>query len=427
MPLHSGHAPYGELKENVRGSRSSSESGWPLGQAIRSEKRTLAVRVVVGQVDEVEHDQPVGEPERGLHRVGEPLLGRILDREPVDHHGDVVLLLLLELGRIGERVDRAVDHHARVALRLQVGEQVDELALAGAHHRRQHLEPAALLHGEDLVDDLLRGLLLDDVPAHRAVRHAGPRVEQAQVVVDLGDGADRGPRVAVGGLLVDRDGGRQALDEVDVGLVHLAEELPRVRGERLDVPALPLGEDGVEGQAGLARPGQAGEHHEAVARQVEVDAAEVVLAGAAYYQTVGHGGEPPETRVAGRAWPSIHARRGHRQNRRCGPASGIPGEPGATTRIAHTFEHRLTGAARPHALPLGSRTPSTTVDDVRERERVAPAEKGGAGPAEPRRPAPRRLTHPASAHATRRPGASAQSGCASRDGEPASGTGRVAC
>ena len=42
--------------------------------------------------------------------------------------------------------------------------------------------------------------------------------------------------------------GRQALDEVDVGLVHLAEELPGVGGERFDVAALALGEDGVEGE-----------------------------------------------------------------------------------------------------------------------------------------------------------------------------------
>src|SRR5690606_27995900 len=68
---------------------------------------------------------------------------------------------------------------------------------------------------------------------------------------------------------------------------------PGVRRQGLDVAALALGEDRVEREARLARPGQAGEHHEAVPRQVEVDATEVVLAGAAYYQTVGHGGEPP--------------------------------------------------------------------------------------------------------------------------------------
>ena len=46
--------------------------------------------------------------------------------------------------------------------------------------------------------------------------------------------------------------GREALDGVDVGLAHLLEELPRVGGERLDVAALPLGVDGVEGERRLA-------------------------------------------------------------------------------------------------------------------------------------------------------------------------------
>src|SRR5690606_22908156 len=81
--------------------------------------------------------------------------------------------------------------------------------------------------------------------------------------------------------LVDGHRRAQALDEVDVRLVHLAEELPRVGGQRLDVPALALGEDRVEGERGLPRTGQAGEHDEAVARKLEIDAAEVVLTRAA--------------------------------------------------------------------------------------------------------------------------------------------------
>ena len=250
----------------------------PLGEP------ALAVRVVLLEVDELEHDQPVGQPQRRLDRVGQPLLGRRLHREPVDDDGDVVLLLLLQLRRLGQRVHGAVDQHAGVALPLQRGEQVDELALAGAHDGGQHLEPGALLHRQHLVHDLLRRLLLDHVPAGRAVRHAGARVEQAQVVVHLGDRADGRARVAVRRLLVDRHRRGQALDEVDVRLVHLAEELPGVRRERLDVPALALGEDRVEREARLPGPGQAGEHDHAVAREVEIDALQVVLAGAAHDQ-----------------------------------------------------------------------------------------------------------------------------------------------
>ena len=283
MPVHSGHAPNGLLNENERGSTSSICSGWSLGQAIRSEKRRSRSGSPSSTVDELDDEHAAGQAERGLDRVGEPALGRRvvgpLGHEAVDDDVDGVLDLLLELGRVGEGDDLAVDAGAGEALGLQLGEEVDVLALAGAHDRGEHLEAGALGQLEEPVDDLLRALPGDRLAAHRAVRAAGAREEQAQVVVDLGDGADGGARVAVGGLLVDRDRRRQPLDEVDVGLVHLAEELPGVGGQRLDVAALALGEDRVEGQAGLPRPGQAGEHDEAVAGQLDADVLEVVLAG----------------------------------------------------------------------------------------------------------------------------------------------------
>jgi hypothetical protein len=176
----------------------------------------------------------------------------------------------------------------RVPLRLQFPEQFAVLALAPAHHGREHLEPGAFLEFEHAVHDLLRGLPGDRPAAQRAVRLAGAGIQQPQVVVHLGNGADGGPRVAARRLLVDRDGRGQSVDEVHVGLVHLAEELPRVRGERLDVPALSLGEDRVEGQAGLAGTGQPGEHDHGVAGQVDRHVLEVVLACTSNDKPVSH-------------------------------------------------------------------------------------------------------------------------------------------
>lgn len=219
-----------------------------------------------------------------------PALGAVLHGEAVHDHLDGVLLLLLQRGRARQLDGLAVHPRAGVALGLKVGEEVDELALALAHQRGEHLEAAALGQFQDPVDDGLRRLAGDGLTALGTVRLADAREEQAQVVVDLGDGADRGARVARGGLLVDGDRRGESLDEVDVRLVHLAEELPGVGGERLDVAPLPLGEDGVEGQRGLARPRQAREDDERVAREVERDVLEVVLARSADDETVGHAG-----------------------------------------------------------------------------------------------------------------------------------------
>jgi hypothetical protein len=84
-----------------------------------------------------------------------------------------------------------------------------------------------------------------------------------------------------GRLLLDGDGRRQAVDLVDVRLLHHLEELAGIGRQALDVAALALGIDRVEGERGLARAGQAGHHDQAVARQVEVDVLQIVLARAA--------------------------------------------------------------------------------------------------------------------------------------------------
>ena len=265
----------------------------------------------------------------------------------------------------------------------------------------------------------------DRLAADRAVRAAGAGEEQAEVVVDLGDGADRRPRVAVGRLLVDRDRRRQALDEVDVGLVHLPEELPGVGRQRLDVAALALGEDRVEGQAGLARPGQAGEHDEAVAGQFELDVLEVVLAGTTDDEVVmtharnarwGHRQHPhPWTpAVASGHGPDLprRPRRGRRHRPTAllrtaralddvqrpvavrgldprpradprGPQRRRPGRPGALRRRRHRRDdvHQPRGPRRRHRGRGGpARPPSWSTTSSAPRAALAAA----AAPARPR-------------------------------------------
>ena len=106
---------------------------------------------------------------------------------------------------------------------------------------------------QHVVDHLRDALRRERDAVLRAVRIADAREQQAQVVVDLGDGADGRARVVAGRLLLDRDRRRQALDQVDVGLFHQLQELPRVGRQRLDVAALAFGVERVEGERGLAR------------------------------------------------------------------------------------------------------------------------------------------------------------------------------
>jgi hypothetical protein len=74
---------------------------------------------------------------------------------------------------------------------------------------------------------------------------------------------------------------------VDVGLLHHLEELARVGREGLDVAALALGVDRVEGERGLPGPREAGDTDEGVPRQPDGHVLQVVLAGPVDDELVG--------------------------------------------------------------------------------------------------------------------------------------------
>ena len=196
-----------------------------------------------------------GQLQGGLDRLGQAL-AHVGPADQAVHHdlnGVHFVAGQVDVGPLGELQRHPVDPDPGEALLGQVVEQGAVLALAAPDHRRHDLEAGPLGQLEDPVDDLLRGLARHGPPADRAVGMADAGIQKAQVVVDLGDGPDGRAGVAGGRLLVDGDGRGQALDEVDVRLVHLAQELAGVGREGLDVAALALGVDGVEGQGGLPR------------------------------------------------------------------------------------------------------------------------------------------------------------------------------
>ena len=209
--------------------------------------------------------------------------------DAIDHHLDAVTAVLVEHRQVVEFMDDAIHAYPHEALGAQFDEQVGLLALAPADHRGDDHQLGLFGQGQYRVHHLRDALGLEGVlGVVGAVGRAGARVEQAQVVVDLGDGAHRGARVVAGGLLLDGDRRREAFDEVHVGLFHELQELPRVGRQGFHIAPLALGVKGVEGQRGLAGAGQAGDHRELVAGDVEGDVFEVVGAGTADFDRV-HG------------------------------------------------------------------------------------------------------------------------------------------
>ena len=248
QPVQAGQAPCGLLKEKVRGSSSSKE--WPqTGQA------RCSLKVSVGPSRVSTRRQT---PCPGCSAVSSESVSRLLDvrlaHQPVDDDLDGVLdFWSSSISSVSSVISPSTRARMKPALARSARRSSCSPLRPGppAPARWNRVPSAAPGSGRRSAAASACSTCL---PQLGQCGIADPRVEQAQVVVDLGDGAHRRARVAAGGLLLDRDRRRQPLDVVDVGLLHLPEELAGVGGEALHVAALPLGVDGVEGQARFPDP-----------------------------------------------------------------------------------------------------------------------------------------------------------------------------
>ncbi len=280
-PWQVSQAPNGLLKENDRGSSCGMlVPQFGAGQFLR-------VKLFFPVYDR-DGDQPVRQLASGFDRGFQAFFRTGLQWQTIDDYFDGVVLALVERDFFVERAKRAVHAGAHESLAEEFFEILFVFALAAAYDRREDHDALAFGQRQDLLQDLFGRLARNLDAAGGAVRYADGGVEDAQIIVDFGDGADRGARAAVGGLLFDGDGGAQTVDGIHFGAFHLIEELARVGRERFHVAALALGVDGVEGERGFAGAAQARDHREGVARDFDVDIFEIVLASAVHGDALKH-------------------------------------------------------------------------------------------------------------------------------------------
>ena len=184
------------------------------------------------------------------------------NRQPVHQHedglGEVDIQQRL---RSGELEDAAALEQPVEALLSQFEKVIPQGVAGGVVAARKQRVPARALG----LHEQPRRHFVHRVLAHartaigaERLTHAG--VEQAQKVEALRGGGHRGARIARGVLLPDRDGGRDAVDIIHVGLFHALQELARIGGERFHVAPLPLRVDRVERQRRFAGPRHTRDH-----------------------------------------------------------------------------------------------------------------------------------------------------------------------
>ena len=151
-------------------------------------------------------DDAISELERGVERISKSSAILGAHDQSIDDDFDRVVLTTIELRRIRDFDKITIHVRADEALLADGLEELTELALPTLNEWCTHLDTRTLGPTENDVCDLSRALPLYGSAAIGTMRRAGAREEEAQVVVDLGDGADRRSRIVTRALLFDRDG-----------------------------------------------------------------------------------------------------------------------------------------------------------------------------------------------------------------------------
>ncbi len=205
----------------------------------------------------------------------------ILRRHPQFGHRqfDVVLLEAVEARPVVGGGIEAVHPQVGKALARRPLGKIGVIALAGRHQRREERDAVAAMRPEDAGEDRLAGLGFDGDVAPGAVLGAELDEEQAQEMIDLGQGRHGALAAAAAGALFDGHRRRDAENGVDVGAGGRLHELSGIGIERFEVAALAFVEQDVESHGALAAAADAGDDREAVAGDADVDVFEIMFAG----------------------------------------------------------------------------------------------------------------------------------------------------
>ena len=238
-----------------------------------------------GQFDD---NQATGMGTGSFDGVGQAAAQTFFQHQTVHHQLNVVLLVLFALDFFRQVIEDAVHPDTGKAALPGVLEDLGMFTLLAPNHRRQDDETGALTQSFHLVHNLVNSLAGNFLAALGAMgrTHSGPK--EAEIVIDFRHRTDGRAGVLGSGLLVNRNGRRQALNGIHIGLVHLAQELPGVGRKTLHIPPLPFRINGIKGQAGLTGTGQAREHHQLISGDGHIHILQIILSCASNYNLVIH-------------------------------------------------------------------------------------------------------------------------------------------
>ena len=178
----------------------------------------------------------------------------------VYYHLNVVVLIPVYLHSAGYLQQFSINADVEIAFAPHVLEEFAVVSFALSHQGGENVDGLVVVFVENHAEHLFFGILHHFLARHIRIGRSGSGIEQSQVVVNLGGGSNGRAWVFVGCFLFDADNRRESGYLVNIGPLHVAQEVSGIGRKGFDVSALSFGKDGVEGQRRLSRARKSGNH-----------------------------------------------------------------------------------------------------------------------------------------------------------------------
>lgn len=128
--------------------------------------------------------------------------------------------------------------------------------------------------------DQLGGIFADHTPAFAAMEPGNMAPEYFHMLTDLGHRADRRAGRFHCVALFDSNGWGDALDAINLRLVHPIEELPGVGGKRFDIAPLAFSKKSIKRERAFAGSARASDHNQMVEWEIKIEILQIILPNA---------------------------------------------------------------------------------------------------------------------------------------------------
>jgi len=162
-------------------------------------------------------------------------------------------------------------------------------ALAGFHHRRhdEYKNTFVIFHYN--ISYGISGNRLYRHMAIRALGSSGSGKKQVQKIVNFGNGSHGRTRITPRDFLINRKCRRQTFYMINMGPFNSAHKLPGIGRQGIKIAPLPFFIYGIKSQRRFTGAGNPGDDDKGIARQIKINAGEIVFAVIADSDVIFHG------------------------------------------------------------------------------------------------------------------------------------------